>query len=222
RKEPAMDRAIRSFLRALVTLLALGAAAPWAPAAEAPRAPTVDDLLNVRQARGAVLSPDGRYVAYSVIEADFEQDAFVTRLWLATSDGARAFQLTTGEKSATSPLWSPDGRWLAFLSGRSGDKDQLFVIAPEGGEAVRLTRAEEGVEAFAWSRDGRQIAFRGTEAESQAHKDRKAYLGDYEVVRHDYKYRQIFTLDVAEALKAPVPGVQRTKGTERSVSGFDW
>jgi dipeptidyl aminopeptidase/acylaminoacyl peptidase len=218
-----MDRAAaRTFLRALVASVAFGAAAHGALADEALRAPTLDDLLNLRQARGAVVSPDGRYVAYSVTQADFEQDAFVTRLWVATSDGARAFQLTTGEKSATSPRWSPDGRWLAFLSGRAGDKDQIFVISPEGGEAVRLTRAEEGVEAFAWSRDGRQIAFRGQEADSQAKKDRKAYLGDYEVVRRDHSYRQLFTLDVAEALKSPVLGIQRTKGGERSVGDFDW
>jgi hypothetical protein len=61
--------------------------------------PTIDDLLNLKTARGAVISPDGRYVAYSVSETDWEQDAFVTHLWLAETGGGGARQLTRGKKS---------------------------------------------------------------------------------------------------------------------------
>ncbi len=213
-----MSRAL-DLSRSTFALLALSAVAT---AEEGSRVPTIDDLLSVKSLRGAVLSPDARFVAYGVTEADFEQDAFVTRLWLAPTNGGKPFRLTGGAKSATGPRWSPDGRRLAFLSDRVGDKNQVFVISPDGGEAIQLTKAENGVEAFEWSRGGREIAFTATEPDPPAKKERKEHLGDYEVVRQDYAFRQIVTLDVEEALRGPVAGRQRTKGTERSVGGFDW
>jgi dipeptidyl aminopeptidase/acylaminoacyl peptidase len=183
-----------------------------AAAAQTPRVPTVDDLLTLKTVGGAQMSPDGRMVAYTVSEADFEQDAFVTHLWVAPTDGRAPYQLTRGAKSATSPRWSPDGQWLAFSSARVGDRNQIFVIRPDGGEALQLTKADPGVNDFAWSPDGRQIAYVAPEPESPARKARKQELGDFERVHHDYTYAQIWTLEAADALRAPAAGVQRTRG----------
>src|SRR5205085_190674 len=126
------------------------------------RVPTVDDLLNVKLLGGAQISPDGNYVAYTVNQADWKQDAFVTQIWLAEVQSGKTFQLTRGEKAAGNPRWSPDGAWLAFTSNRVGDKNQLFVIRPDGGEATQLTKAENSVTGYAWSRDGQRIVFSAT------------------------------------------------------------
>ena len=64
------------------------------------RVPTVDDLLNVKSLGGAQISPDGKYVAYTINQADWKQDAFVTQVWLAEVQSGRTFQLTRGEKSS--------------------------------------------------------------------------------------------------------------------------
>ena len=104
------------------------------------RAPTIDDLLAVKSIGGAQISPDGKWVAYTVTESDFKQDAYVTQIWVAEAATGRTFQLTRNDKSSGNPQWSPDGRWLAFSSNRVGDKNQIFVISPEGGEAVQLSR----------------------------------------------------------------------------------
>jgi len=109
------------------------------------RIPTIDDLLLVKSAGGATISPDGKWVAYTVTETDFKQDAYVTQIWLADAMTGSLFQLTRGEKSSSSPDWSPDGKWLAFTSSRVGDKSQLFLISPAGGEAIQLTKSETGV-----------------------------------------------------------------------------
>ena len=147
------------------------------------RVPTVDDLINVKSLGGAQISPDGKYVAYTVNEADWKQDAFVNHIWLANVATGKTFQLTRGEKSAGNPQWSPDGAWLAFTSNRVGDKNQIFVIHPDGGEATQLTKAENGVNGFAWSRDGKSIAFTSSDADQKVAKERKDHLGDFEVVR---------------------------------------
>ena len=184
--------------------------------------PTLDDLLTLKAVGGTQISPDGKWVAYTVSYGDFKQDAFVTQIWLASSDTGKSLQLTRGDKSATSPRWSPDGRWLAFLSNRSEDKNQIFLIDPTGGEAQQLTKSETAVNNFAWSEDGKTIAYTATEPTAQPLKDRKEYYGDYDVVRGGYSYVHIWTLDLAEAMKSPVAGKQRTKKTDFSVDSFSW
>jgi dipeptidyl aminopeptidase/acylaminoacyl peptidase len=186
------------------------------------RVPTIDDLLNVKSLGGAQISPDGKWVAYTITESDFKQDAYVTHVWLVEAQSGRRYQLTRGDKSAGNPQWSPDGQWLAFTSNRVGDKNQIFVIRPDGGEATQLTKTENGVNNFAWSKDGKQIAFTATDTNQQALKDRKEHLGDFEVVRKEYSHAHIWTFDVEEALKAPVTGTQRTKGKDFNVGSFSW
>jgi dipeptidyl aminopeptidase/acylaminoacyl peptidase len=191
-------------------------------AAQQRRVPTVDDLLNVKSLGGAQISPDGKWVAYTVNETDWKQDAFVTHIWLVSTTGGKPFQLTRGDKSAGNPQWSPDGAWLTFSSNRVGDKNQLFVIRPDGGEAAQLTKAENGVGGYAWSRDGKSIAYTSSDQDSKAAKERTDHLGGFEVVRKEYNFTQLWTLDVAEALNAPVAGTQRTKSKDYTIGGFEW
>lgn len=191
-------------------------------AAQQRRVPTVNDLINVKGLGGAQISPDGKWVAYTVNETDWKQDAFVTQVWLVNTTGGKPFQLTRGEKSCGNPQWSPDGAWLAFTSNRVGDKNQLFVIRPDGGEATQLTKAENGVNGYAWSRDGKSIAYTSSDADSKAAKERTDHLGGFEVVRKEYNFTQLWTLDVAEALNAPVTGTQRTKSKNYNIGPFEW
>lgn len=196
-----------------------GSAAAGPPQA---RVPTVDDLLNVKSVGSPQISPDGTWVAYTITSTDWNQDAFVTNVWLADVASGRSFQLTRGERSCSNPQWSPDGRWLAFTSSREGGKNQIFAIQPDGGEAVRLTDAENGAGGFAWSRDGKQIAFTSSDASESDIKARRDHLGDFEVVRKEYAHQHLRTIEVSEAMKAPVKGAQRTKGKTFSVSSFSW
>src|SRR5688572_21200401 len=192
------------------------------PVATSTRVPTIDDLLTVKSVGGVEMSPDGKWVAYSVTETDFTQDAYVTQLWVADSTSGRTFQLTRGDKGVNGARWSPDGAWVAFTSNRVGDKSQIFVISPEGGEAIQLTKAESSVGGFTWSPDGKQIAFTAPESAPPTAKDRKEHLGDFEVVRREYTHTHIWTIDVGEAMRAPLAGRQRTKNKEFSVGSFSW
>src|SRR5712691_6608216 len=145
--------------------------------------PTIDELLTIKSVGGAQIAPDGKWVAYTESYGDFKQDIFVTQIWLAEVGTGRTVQLTRGEKSSSNPKWSPDGQWLAFTSNRLEDKNQIFVINPAGGEAVQLTKSETAISNYTWSGDGNSIAYTATEPVPQLSKDRKEYLGDYEVVR---------------------------------------
>lgn len=208
-------------LASLFVFLTVIAAATWA--ANGPtHVPTLDDLLTLKTIGGTQISPEGKWVAYTVASGDFKQDAFVTQIWLADSASGKSFQLTRGDKSSTNPRWSPDGKWLAFLSNRLEDKNQIFVIDPSGGEAQQLTKSETAIGNFAWSDDGRTIAYTANEPVAQPLKDRKDYYGDYDVVHEGYSYVHIWTVDVAEAMKTPIAGKQRTKKKDFSVDSFAW
>ena len=186
------------------------------------RVPGIEDLLALKTVGGAQISPDGRWVVYGVTAPDFEQDAFVTQLWIVPASGGRPLQLTRGQKSVGGAHWSPDSRWVAFTSARTSDKSQIHVIAPDGGEAIALTKSETSIAGFEWSPDGTTIAYTAPDDESKARKARKDRLGDFEVVRGDYAFTHLWTVDVAAALSAPAAGTQRTSGRDYSVGGFAW
>ena len=207
---------IKTALASLALILIVSAALAQ------PRVPTLDDLLTLKTIGGTQISPDGKWVAYTVNHGDFKQDAFITQIWLANSDNGKNFQLTRHDKSSTNPRWSPDGQWLAFLSNRVEDKNQIFLIDPTGGEAQQLTKSETAINNFAWSEDGKTIAYTATEATAQPLKDRKEYYGDYDVVRGGYNHVHIWTLNVAEAMKSSMVGKQRTKNRDFSVNSFSW
>ena len=184
------------------------------------RKPTIDDLLKIKSIRDARISPDGKWVAYTVRETDFEQDAFILQIWLVNTDIGEKFQITRGKKSAKNPEWSPDGKWLTFTSRRIDGKNQIFAIQPFGGEAIQLTNAEKGVSSYKWSPDGKLIAFTSSEPEYQEIKDRKGYMGNYQVIRNEYQHTHIWTFEFTDALEKPTSGMQRTKGKDFSIC--DW
>jgi dipeptidyl aminopeptidase/acylaminoacyl peptidase len=210
------------FRRTILVLLAIALVVSRASGKDNPRVPTIDDLLNIDSIGGVRIAPNGKWVAYSVTHSDFKKDAFLTHLWIADQASGRKYQLTRGDKSAGEMAWSPDSTWLAFSSNRTGDKTQIFAIPPGGGEAVQLTKVETGVNSFQWSPDGKSIAFTAAPPKKEQTKNRKDHLGEFEVVRKEYDYHHLWTIDVAEALKAPQTGRQRTKGKDFSVGRFSW
>ncbi len=197
-------------------------------------APTPEESISIKTAGGPAISPDGKYVAYTVSEADWEQNEYVSHLWLADTATGRVFPLTQGSKSSGSAEWSPDGRWLAFVTERAAGANpqaplkpeppkkeglkeekpapegkpaakQIWLISPLGGEAWELTEHEKDVAEFHWSRDGQHIAFTALPPETQAAKDRKEKYSDYESFEQDFTQSQLWLVDVAAAEKSQTP-----------------
>ncbi|HUJ54831.1 MAG TPA: hypothetical protein VLW49_02460, partial [Gaiellaceae bacterium] len=122
------------------------------------------DVYAVTRASDPRLSPDGRRVAYVVDSVEREENRYRAAIWVAPVDGSEEpRQFTSGRRHDASPRWSPDGRWLAFVSDREGEDEkapaQLFVLPADGGEPRRLTDGDESVEWVAWSPDSQRLAF---------------------------------------------------------------
>ena len=122
--------------------LALGCVAALSaqqtPSGQPRVAPTVDQILSLKRAGSPEISPDGRLVAYTVRETNWDDNAYDTEIWLADATTGATRQLTNAKKSSQSPAWAPDGSKLAFISDRT-DKRQIYLINPQGGEAEALT-----------------------------------------------------------------------------------
>jgi dipeptidyl aminopeptidase/acylaminoacyl peptidase len=107
--------------------------------------------------------------------------------------------LTFAKQSSQNPRWSPDGKWLTFVSKRGDDKHaQTYRISAFGGEAERLTKVETDIQKASWSPDGESIAFLAPEHESVADKERKEKYGDYHVEDTDYKRIHLWILNLED------------------------
>ena len=128
---------------------------------EPARRPMVpEDLFRIRFVGDPQFHPDGRRVAFVVTTLSEGLDEYLSTIWVVDVDGGDPRPFTRGPRRDTAPRWSPDGRWLAFVSEREKKgKGQLHVMPADGGEAVRLTQLRPGVTSPAWSPDGRWLAF---------------------------------------------------------------
>ncbi len=120
---------------------------------------TPDDLYAIAWLGECDISPDGSRVAVAVTRLDRESDTYTSAIWVVDTASGEPRQFTAGVKRDSSPRWSPDGRWLAFLSERGEDKPQLAVMPADGGESRLLTKLPLGAGVPTWSPDASRIAF---------------------------------------------------------------
>jgi dipeptidyl aminopeptidase/acylaminoacyl peptidase len=162
-------------LMTLAGLCATFDAAAWLTAtrdagAAEKRPVTLDDLDDLREVGDPQIAPDGAWVAYTVSTTDRAADRTDSDLWMTSWDGARTLRLTYGKEQEHAPRFSPDGRFLAFLSSRGYEEgtDQVWLMDRAGGEAERITDLKGGVTDLVWSPDGRRLALVAEDAEPDA------------------------------------------------------
>jgi dipeptidyl aminopeptidase/acylaminoacyl peptidase len=186
---------------------------------------TLDTFFNSVSYPSVAISPDGNSVVIVTERADWDQQIFRDDLWLYRSNfvsdaknngtSGSLIQLTQSGHD-TEPKWSPDGRWIAFLSerksssGKDSDSDddddkgevsQLYVISPTGGEAIQITQGQTNVHTFSWSADSRSLYFATRQPWDKEKKD--AYKEKWkDVVQYRIAERgdTILALDLAAAV----------------------
>ncbi len=131
-------------------------------AADAPqkRAINLDDLNRLLRVSAPVISPDGDWIAYTVGQTDTKEDKNQSHLWLVKWDGSVHLQLTYGKEGASNPRFSPDGKYISFLSSRPGTVkgNQVWVMDRRGGEPQQLTNVtDQEIQGYAWSPDSQKL-----------------------------------------------------------------
>jgi dipeptidyl aminopeptidase/acylaminoacyl peptidase len=145
-------------MRRAVLAVAIISLLPSFAGAQGKRPLNVDDLFNLKEVRDPQRSPDGKWVAYTVARAIRDTDKNDTDIWMVSWDGQQQIRITSTPEGEFSPRWSPDGKYLSFLSSRQGAKKaQVWVLNRAGGEASRLTDLKGGVSDYAWSPDSKRL-----------------------------------------------------------------
>ncbi|MDX6613703.1 MAG: hypothetical protein QOD75_2889, partial [Blastocatellia bacterium] len=140
----------RFVISAVIFMLALASIA----AAQDSRRFTIEDLIKVRRVGDPQISPNGKRVAFTVGDVNFDANKTVTQIYVMQIDGSGMKQLTNGAGSSSSPRWSPEGKRIAFTTG-----SQIWVMEDDGDNKDQITKISTGAAGPVWSPDGKWIAF---------------------------------------------------------------
>ena len=167
---------------------------------------TIDDLLALKSVAEPSISPDGRWVAYTVESIEEEADESTTQIFMVSRDGREIVQLTADDYSASKPRWSPDGRYLGFLAAKGDEDDepktQVWTLDRRGGDGQAYTAVDQGVRDFRWAPDGKGMLLlirdkSATDLESESAKEanREARPLPYVIDRLQFKQDGVPYLD---------------------------
>ncbi len=145
-------------IRLAFTLLLTLSLLATAVAQTKPRLLDKETFLEMESVGNPEISPDGKQIIFTRTWVDKIKDQYRSNLWITDVDGARVRELTSGARNDSSPVWSPDGKRIAFLSDRDGT-NQLHVMWLDTREVAQLTHLEQAPNNIKWSPDGKWIAF---------------------------------------------------------------
>jgi len=197
--------------------------------------PTFEEVLSLKSVRNPVLSPGGGLLVFEKTSVDWKENRYDTELWLYTDE--ETIQLTNNLKgNSTNPKWSPDGKWIAFLSDRTG-KVQIQVLRAKGGAIFQVSNTDQNISDFEWSPDGKEIAFLQVEDSEKKGKNRKERYGEFAVEDEEYLLSQLWKckFDPQRLNEMPLPDqlkdsafIDANKATilidsvDFTITGFDW
>lgn len=119
----------------------------------------VDDVDRMAQVSDPQCSPDGAWIAYTVSTVNHDADKRSSSMWMVSWDGKQHVRLTYDTESESSPRWSPDGKYISFVSSRPGKAKgtQVWVLDRRGGEGEQITNVKENISAYEWSPDSKKL-----------------------------------------------------------------
>jgi dipeptidyl aminopeptidase/acylaminoacyl peptidase len=181
-------------------------AAPRLTAGSSSKILTPLQALNLRRIADLRFSPDGTRLAFTVLEPPKGTEN-PAHIWILNISTKQARQYTYSDKSENSPRWPPDGKSLAFLSNRDGNR-QIYLAPSNGGDAYAITQGKRDISAFEWSPDGKQIVFLAPDEPTAAEEKKKKDKDDAIVVDKDAKHTRVWILDVATKKARAITGEQ--------------
>lgn len=223
-------------MRTLLVIAAVVVSSLTIVSGQGKRPATFDDVLGIKAVQSAAISPDGKQVVYTVRQWVAEQDSSAqprpradeaslrtgrmearTHVWRVATDGSTAArQMSFGERGDSQPQFSPDGKFISFISSRGAAdaKAQIYLMQVDGGESWKLTDARESVSAYSWAPDSGRLAYVATDARSAEEEASIKKRDDERVFEGDFRYAHAWVVDVATREATRI-----TEGTSYTLQG---
>ncbi len=189
---------------------------PIVSADDTSNTPTFEEVLKLKSPGSTAISPCGRFVLFTVREPNWEKNEYVNQIWRADIETGDVRQMTFAEKSSYNIGWSPDGKYISFVSARD-EKSQIYVMAVAGGEARKVTDSKTGIDGYEWSPDGEWIAYKATDEKPKRQEAIEKKYGGFEVFEEEF--------DISRLLLCNVESGKTDKLVDRDdlhVTGFSW
>jgi len=119
------------------------------------------DVYRLANVNSPKVAPGGDWILYSVSKADSVKDEFASKLYMVSTDGKETVQLTEQTKKFSNYNWSPDGKYISFLSAGKKEEEgsQLFLMDRRGGEPVQVSHFKGEIENYYWFQDAKRMIF---------------------------------------------------------------
>ncbi|MFC2164896.1 S9 family peptidase [Acidobacteriota bacterium] len=163
--------------------------------AEEKRPMTFVDTINLKRVSGLQLSPDGKQILFTISEAIWEKNKTISHIWRVDTDGQGLVQMTNGKDGESGGIWSPDGKYISFITKRNKES-QIFLLNNSGGEAIEFTQHKGGVTTHTWSPCGKKIYFTATDPLDEEEEKRKKVKDDAFIFENNYKHRHLWIIDI--------------------------
>lgn len=162
------------------------------------------DIYRLQTTGDAQISPDGKWLAYTLITVDSAKDKRNTDIWMMSWDGTETIQLTNSLDGESSPRWSPDGKYISFTAARNGSSSQVYLLNRLGGEAIKLTDIKGELNDYDWSPDGKKILLTIKDYEDTSVKkgnkpyviDRYRFKQDISGYQYDKRKTHLYFFDI--------------------------
>jgi dipeptidyl aminopeptidase/acylaminoacyl peptidase len=170
------------------------------------------DIYRLPTVSDPQLSPDGKWVSYTLTTIDSLKDSRNSDIWMVNWENGEDIQLTNSPDGESRARWSPDGKWLSFLSSRAGGGAevkgaQVWLMDRRGGEGKRLTEIKGGISDYSWSPDSKKLLLTLTDPDPEDSSkirttkpyviDRYQYKEDVEGYRYKKTHNHLYLFDVA-------------------------
>jgi dipeptidyl aminopeptidase/acylaminoacyl peptidase len=157
--------------------------------------PEFEDFLSLRIPNNPIISPDGRFILYSVRVTLWETNEYREQIWMADVTKGTSIQLTSTDQSCYDVKWSPDGRFITFLAPRN-EGLQIRSMSFDGGESRAITHSPTGIDSFEWSPDGKYIAYLAPDITSREELELEKKYGRFEIVDEGFHVKHLWMQDM--------------------------
>ena len=208
-----MQKPLKTFLLALFLLFI---SSPLI--AQQKKTITAKNIVDLQVVRDVQISPDGTHIAFSAGKRyEFDQ-LRESRIWIVPSDAsAPPKQLVQSQQSQTSPRWSSDGKFIAFLSGtKDSESNQIWLLDLKNSKTRMVTTIKNGVDSFQWSPDNNWIAFASTDSKTEEEERKEKNKDDAVLVDRNYKFARLYSLNVSDG------SMRRLFQEAGNVNDYDW